>query len=307
MILIDEVLDPKSATILRIAFGKITQRIPLTLCMVLSVAVVTYTFIFVEVAVSGLSLAFIMLLTFFLAITMSFALEYDSMDELMVLINLGVSPSDIFKLGIYRVWIISLIGYLIGVFASLVWPLSTIKNVMLFYSFVIATGLGILSPVYSSLRCMRVSLLGREAFKPLTEKEVPVVLLPSELEDVKEFIKERLKERQDITIVTCSAYDGELELVCRYLGDFGRETFALLATLGVNPDEALKNDETLPLVRLKLKIAEGRNPVIDSWESGDGKQRKRSAVSLSFQTLLRQLLIEYKVYKGKLRGAEYRR
>ncbi|MCX8181926.1 MAG: hypothetical protein N3D12_02280 [Candidatus Methanomethyliaceae archaeon] len=304
--LMDEVLDPKSSTILRIALGKITQRIPLTLCTVLSVALVTYAFIFVEVAVEGLSLASILLLTFFLAITMSFALEYDSKDELMVLINLGVSPSDIFKLGIFRVLIISFMGYLIGVLVSLIWPLSGIKNVMLFYSFLIATALGIIPPIYSSLRSMRVSLLGRAAFKPLTENEVPVALSPSELVEVREFIKERLKDRQDITIVDCSVGNGTLNLVCRYLGDFGRETFALLATVGVNPDEALRNDDTLPAVRLRVRIEEGKNPVIECWEGRDEKHKKRSAISLSFQSLVRQLLIEYKVYRGKLRGIEYR-
>ncbi|MBC7112539.1 MAG: hypothetical protein H5T34_00715 [Candidatus Methanomethyliales bacterium] len=303
--LLDQIFGPKNATILMIVFKKIAQRVPLTLCLAFSVALLTYTFIFAETIVGGLSLMFMLLLTFFLAVTMSFALEYDSKEELMVLVNLGVSPSDIFKLGIIRVLIISLIGYIVGVSISLLWPLSTIKNVMLFYSFLMALALGVLPPIYSSLRSMRVSLLGRAAFKPLTEKEVPVVLLPSELEEVKDFVKERLKDRQDLLIVDCYVRGAELNLVCRYLGDFGRETFAWLATLGINPDEALRNDETLPIVRLKVSIEEGRNPIMDCWEGSDEKRKKRSAISLSFQALLRQLLIEYKVYKGKLRGAEY--
>jgi hypothetical protein len=303
--LLDQIFGPKNATILMIVLGKISQRMPLTLCLAFSVALLTYTFIFAEVIVGGLSLVFMLLLTLFLAVTMSFALEYDSRDELMVLVNLGVSPSDIFKLGIIRVLLISLIGYILGVSISLLWPLSTVKNVMLFYSFLIAAALGILPPIYSSLRSMQVSLLGRIAFKPLTEKEVPVVLSPSELEDIKDFVKERLKDRQDLLIMDCYVHGAELNLVCRYLGDFGRETFAWLATLGVNPDEALRNDETLPMVRLKVSVEEGRNPVMDCWEGGDEKHKKRSAISLSFQALVRQLLIEYKVYKGRLRGAEY--
>lgn len=302
---IDEVLSPKTTTILRIAFGKTVQRMPLTICMVFSVALVTYTFVFLEVEGTGSSLIFMVLLTVLLAITMSFALEYDSKDELMVLINLGVSPSDILKLGIYRMWIVSSIGYFVGVLASFVWPLSGIKNVMLFYSFLMATALGTLPPLYSSFRSMRASLLGRTAFKPLMEREVPVVLQPSELKDVRDFVLERLKDRQDVAIVECSLRDMELNFVCRYLGDFGRETFALLATLGVKPDEALRNDDSLPLVWLKVRVEEGKNPIMDCWEGADEKHKKRSAISVSFQALIRQLLIEYKVYKGKMRGLEY--
>lgn len=304
--LLEQFLSPKTETILRIAVAKIIQRLPLSLCMAISLVLLTYTFIFVGVVVEGISLALVLLLTLFLAITISFALEYDSEDELMVLINIGVSPSDIFKLGIFRMWIISLAGYLGGLLAALLLPLSGIENVMLFYSFLIVTAFGVVPPIYSSFKSMHVSLLGRVAFKPLTEKEVPVLISPSELGEVKDFVKGRLEERQDVAIVDCSAKEGALVIVCRYLGDFGRETFAMLASLGISPDEALRDDETLPLVTLKVNIEEGKNPVVDCWEGRD-KKIKRSAVSFSFQSLVRQLLIEYKVYKGRLRGDEYRR
>lgn len=80
----------------------------------------------------------------------------------------------------------------------------------------------------------------------------------------------------------------------------------MLATLGVNPDKSLRNDETLPIVMAKVSIRDGKNPVLDCWEGKDEGRKKRSSIALSFQALIRQFLIEYKVYRGRLRGAEYR-
>lgn len=303
--IIEQFVDPRTATILRIAFGKILQRAPLSLCMLLSIALVTYTLTFGEMMAEGGGLVFVLLLTTLLAITTSFALEYDTKDELMVLINLGVSPTDIFRLGLFRVLALSLLGYVIGVIVVLIVPLSSIRNVMLFYAFLIASALGVLPPLYSSLKSMHVSLLGRVAFKPLMEREVPVLLSPSEVDGVKNYIVERLKDRQDIIIVSLTERQEDIVLICRYLGDFGRETFAMLTSLGINPDEALKGDDTLPLVTVKICIKEGETPILDSWE-GENKSKKKSAVALSLQALIRQLLIEYKVYKGRLKGAEFR-
>ncbi len=299
-------LDPKTSTILRIAFGKILQRFPLTLCMILSIAVLTYVFTFYERVAEGGTLGLFLLLTFMLAITTSFALEYDTKDELMLLINLGISPSDIFNLGIFRVLAISLIGYVVGVALVIILPLSSIKNVMLFYAFLIAAVFGIIPPLYSSLKSMRVSLLGRVAFRPIIGREVPIILALSEVQGIKEFVEERLSDRQDLIIVETSQKPGELIFICRYLGDFGRETFAMLATLSVKPDKALRNDETLPIVVVKVSMKEGKNPVLDCWEGNDEKHKKRSSIALSFQALVQQFLIEYKVYSGRLRGAEFR-
>ncbi|MGQ9759977.1 MAG: hypothetical protein ACUVQ5_05355 [Candidatus Methanomethylicaceae archaeon] len=302
---IEQFIDPRTAAILRITFGKILQRMPLSLCMILSVAVVTYTFTFSERMVEGGALVFALLLTTLLAITTSFALEYDTKDELMLLINLGVSPTDIFRLGLFRVLVLSLLGFIIGVLLVLITPISIIKNVMVFYAFLVTTALGILPPLYSSLKSMHVSFLGRVAFKPLMEKEVPVIVTPSELEDIKNYVEERLKDRQDIIIISISKNE-DLTFTCKYLGDFGRETFAMLTSLGINPDAALRSDDTLPMVVVKVKMRGGKKPILECWEGKDKSHKKRSSLALSFQALIRQMLIEYRVYKGGLRGAEFR-
>ncbi len=301
--LFDKYIDPKTEAIIRIVFKKIIHRLPLSLCMMISNIFLTYILVFYEVLLMGWNILIILIMTFLLAITTSFAFEYDTKDELINLINIGVSPSDIFKIGIIRLLSISLIGYLIGIIFVITFPLSEIKNTMLFYSFLISMILGILPSFYSSLKSMQISLMGRIAFRPLMENIAPVILSINELSYVKDYIEERLKEREDLVILNIGIKEDSIEILCRYLGDTGRLTFVTLSSLGINPDESLKNDETLPIIGAKVIVKEGSKIIIDYWE---GKERKKSFISQSFQSYIQQLLIEYKVFKSKGRGSEFR-
>jgi hypothetical protein len=301
--LIDRYIDPKTEAILRIVIKKIVHRFPLSLCMIISTTILTYIFIFYEVLLVGWNVFIILIMTLLLAITTSFAFEYDTKDELMNLINIGVSPSDIFKIGIIRLLSISLIGYFIGIILAIIFPLSEIKNNMLFYSFLISIMLGIFPSLYSSLKSMQISLVGRIAFRPLMENIAPVILSVKELPHVKDYIEERLKEREDLVILNINTKENSIEILCRYLGDTGRLTFVTLSSLGINPDESLKNDETLPIIGARVIVKEGSKTIIDYWE---GKERKKSFISQSFQSYIQQLLIEYKVFKSKGRGFEFK-
>ncbi|MEM2177711.1 MAG: hypothetical protein QW272_02690 [Candidatus Methanomethylicaceae archaeon] len=291
------IIDPKTEIILNIVLKKTIQRLPLTICLVLSIAILTYIFIFYEALTINLIIVFI--LTLFITLITSFAFEYDTKDEIMVLINIGTSPSDIFRLTILRIWSLSIIGFFIGTLIAIIFPISQIENVKIFYTFLLSNGLGLFSSLYSAMRAMQLSLLNRISFRPIFEKEVPILLYDNELLPLKEYIKDRLKERIDLIILNISSKENSIEIACRYLGDFGRETFHLLTSLGINPDYSLKNDETFPMIKAIIEIGKRKRPIVECWEGN-----RKSSISYSFQTLLQQLIIEYKVYSGKLRGFE---
>lgn len=294
-------IDPKTEIIINLAMKKILQRFPLSFCMMISMAILTYVFIFYDILTTS-SAMIIISLTFFIALTTSFALEYDTRDEIMALVNVGVSPSDIFKLSIFRVWLLSFIGYLVGVTFATIFPLHIIRNAMVLYTFLLSSGLGFFTSLYSALKAMHMSLLGRLSFRPIFEREIPVLLSINELPLLKEYVEARLKERNDIIILNISEDGGKMEISCRYLGDFGRETFGLLASLGISPDKSLKDDNTLPIITARINVKEGKRPTIECWEG----KNKKSQISYSFQALIQQLIIEYKVYSGKIRGMELR-
>ncbi|MCX8169956.1 MAG: hypothetical protein N3D72_02585, partial [Candidatus Methanomethyliaceae archaeon] len=109
-------------------------------------------------------------------------------------------------------------------------------------------------------------------------------------------------ERADIIILGISNRGNRIEIKCRYLGSSGRETFRMLTSLGINPDQSLREDETLPIIEAEINIMDGGRPIINCWE-GEGK---KSLISYSFQSLIQQLIIEYKIYSGKIRGMELR-
>lgn len=291
-------LDPKTELIMNIIIKKILQRLPLSICMTLSFTVLTYVVIFNEVFTSSIFIIFI--LVFFIALITSFAFEYDTKDEVMSLTNIGASPFDIFKLSMLRIWTLSFFGSLIGIIFAMLFPIGQISNTMIFYAFILSNGLGVITSLYSAIRAMNIGLLERISFRSLSEKEAPIILYGNELTLLKNYIEAKLKERIDIIILDISSRENIIEIKCRYLGSFGRETFRMLTSLGINPDKSLREDESLPIIEAKISITNEGRPIIDCWE-GKGK---KSLISYSFQALIQQLIIEYKIYSGKIRGIE---
>ncbi len=273
--------------------------------MAISISLLTYTFIFSETFAADLALWLPLLITALLAITASFALEYDTRDELEILVYLGVSPSDIFRLGIFRVLALSLIGYLSGLALALMIPLAPLLNVKIFYTFLLSILFGVMPPLYSAFKSLKVSLLGRRAFRPLSEREIPSIVSPSETRELKDFLDDVLMDRPELVVVSTSASveeQAELLLVCRYLGTAGGESAAFIASAGIDPVRVLREDETLPLVTARLRFREGSCPSLDCWERKRGRDVENTFVALNFGTLIRQLVIEYKVYKGRRRA-----
>lgn len=298
-------LDPKTSIILRLAITKAVQRAPLSACMSISISVLTYTLIFSDTFASGPTLWLLLLITALLTITTSFALEYDTKDELDILVYLGVSPSDIFNLGIFRVLSLSMVGYFIGLALAVVFPQGQILNFKVFYTLLLSILFGVIPPLYSALKSLRVSLLGRRAFVSLSEREIPTIVSPSETYELKEFLDDVLGDHSELVVVSTSARiedDAEILLVCRYLGIAGRESAAFIASTGIDPVKVFREDETLPLVTARLRFREGKRPILDCWEKKRDKNIENTFVALSFGTLVRQLVIEYKVYKGRRRA-----
>ncbi|MBC7120902.1 MAG: hypothetical protein H5T33_04895 [Candidatus Methanosuratus sp.] len=273
--------------------------------MAISISVLTYTLIFSETFAAGQTLWLLLLITALLTITTSLALEYDTKDELDVLVYLGVSPSDIFKLGILRVLTLSLIGYFIGLAFALIIPIGQVLNVKVFYTFLLSILFGVVPPLYSAFKSLNVSLLGRRAFRPLSETEIPSIISPSEIYELKEFMDDVLNDHSELVVVSTSASvdeEAELLLVCRYLGVAGRESAAFIASTGLDPVKVFREDETLPLVTARLRFREGKCPSLNCWERKRDKNVENTFVALSFGTLIKQLVIEYKVYKGRRRA-----
>lgn len=298
-------IDPKTSLMLRMAFKKVAHRLPLSVSMVISIAILTYALMFSETFGNILALWAVLLIVILLSLTTSFALEYDTEDELEALVCMGVSPSDIMKLGIYRVLTMALIGYFVGLLGALAVPLGGITNVKVFYTFLVCIMFGGLSPLYSAVKSLRVSLLGRRAFVPLSEKEIPSIIRASEVGELKDFLQDVLTDSTELVLVSASIEaDNEPTIViaCRYIGVAGRESAAFISSSGINPYEVFRKDETLPLVTARLRVREGKPPLLDCWEKKRERDMENTYVALSFANLIRQLVIEYKVYKGRRRA-----
>ncbi|HPC27699.1 MAG TPA: hypothetical protein PKX17_03130 [Candidatus Methanomethylicus sp.] len=306
--MVTPLIDPKTSLMLRMAFKKVMHRAPLSASMVISMAILTYALMFSETFGNILALWAILLVTILLSLTTSFALEYDTEDELESLVCIGVSPSDIMKIGISRVLTMALMGYFIGFLVALAAPLGAVTNVKLFYTFLICIMFGGLSPLYSAVKSLRVSLLGRQAFVPLSEKEIPSIIYPSEAGELKAFIEDVLTDSTELVLVSASIeadQEPAIVLECRYIGVSGRESAAFISSTGLNPYEVFRKDETLPLVAARLRVRDGKSALLNCWEKKGGRDMENTYIALSFANLVRQLVIEYKVYRGRRRaGAE---
>lgn len=302
---LDAILDPKTYAILSLAYRKAIQRIPLTICIIASVAVLTYSLVFHEVYLGGQALWIVLFVVGVLTLTASFALEYDTKDELESLIYQGVSPSDIFRLGILRMLTFSLFGYFLGLSLAIIMPASQLQNVKIFYSFLVSLTFGIVPPSYSAIKSLKISLMGRSAFRPLSELEVPSLVYASEAEDLRSFIDEVLKDRSELVIVENSVIRNdytELLVKCRYLGTAGGEASIFLASAGINVDKAFQYDETLPLVKARLRLRDGKCPILSCFEVKKGRDIENTFLANNLGALIRQSIIEYKVYKGSRRA-----
>uniref|UniRef100_A0A7C3EW30 Uncharacterized protein n=1 Tax=Candidatus Methanomethylicus mesodigestus TaxID=1867258 RepID=A0A7C3EW30_9CREN len=306
MSLFSDFLDPKTTIILQLAFSKAKQRLPLSTSIVISTALFTYVTNFnYEMGFTGISFSLFVFLVAIVITVFSFALEYDTVDELKMFINIGVSPSDIFTLGISRVLLLSMTGYFIGILFMVAYPITVIENYKVFYTFLFCLAFGILPPMYSSLKSLRISLLGKQSFKPIIEKEIPSILSIEEMDELKEFIEWKIIEVPEllpIGITVSKENRPEMEVVCRYIGDAGREATVMLSTVGLSATEALKNDETLPLAIVKLTLRPKGYPLMECMEVKKGKKMTNTYIANSLGAWIRQQVIEYKVYKGKRRA-----
>lgn len=300
-----ELLDPKTTTILQLAFSKARQRLTLSTSIVISTALLTYVTNFnYQMGFAGISFPIFVLAIAIIIIVFSFALEYDTADELNMFINIGVSPTDIFMLGISRVLLLSMIGFFVGIIFMVAYPLSVIENYKIFYTFLFCLAFGILPPMYSSIKSLKISLLGKQSFKPIIEKEIPSILSIDEMDELKEFIEWKIVERQELLpmgIVVRKGEKPEMEIACRYIGDAGREATVMLSTVGLSATEALKNDDTLPLAVVRLECRPKGYPSIECIEIKKGKRIANTYIANSLGAWIRQQVIEYKVYKGKRR------
>lgn len=302
---LEAILDPKSYAILLLVYNKALQRYPLTICMITSMCVLSYSLIFNDAFFSQQALFIILFVIGMLTLITSFALEYDTKEELEALIYQGVSPSDIFRLGILRVLIISLIGYSLGVTIAILVPASQIQNVKIFYSFLVSLAFGIIPPLYSAIKSLRLSLMGRSAFRPLSDLEIPSLVSPSEVEALRSFLDEVLKDRSELIIIETSVIRNEcieLLIACRYLGTSGKESSVFLASAGINVAKAFRDDDALPLIKAKIRFREGKCPLISCWEKKKGRDVENTFLAKNLGALIRQSVIEYNVYKGTRRA-----
>lgn len=302
---LDALLDPKTYAMISLAYHKALQRLPLTACMTTGVVVLTYSLIFNETFLDGEALYIMLFVVGVLTLTTSFALEYDTREELEALICHGVSPSDIFRLGILRMLTFALIGYFIGLLVAILIPASQLQNVKIFYSLLVSLAFGTVPPSYSAIKSLRISLLGRSAFRPLSDLEVPSLVYPSEADDLRSFLDEVLKDRSELMIIENSVLRNEyteLLVRCRYLGTSGGESSIFLASAGISLDKAFRDDETLPLLKARLRLRDGKCPLLTCSEVKKGRDIENTFLAKNLGALIRQSIIEYKVYKGSRRA-----
>ena len=216
-----------------------------------------------------LALWAILLVTILLSLTTSFALEYDTEDELESLVCIGVSPSDIMKIGISRVLTMALMGYFIGFLVALAAPLGAVTNLKLFYTFLICIMFGGLSPLYSAVKSLRVSLLGRRAFVPLSEKEIPSIIHPSEAGELKDFIEDVLTDSTELVLVNASIETDQepaIVLECRYLGVSGRESGFISP-----PSIHMRSFQTRLSSSPPGRVRDGKSALLNCWGEEGGE------------------------------------